>query len=149
MKKKLIFENGSVIIPELGPGFEKIKNKMIVRLEHVSTNKYLHSHDVRPGWNDDKEINEVTGYGDKDFSGDANDHWIIETLDGSEDILAMKSRIRLRHPQTGCYLMSRDSKLPKWGFGQQEVTCSRQALKSLAVWRIEWTDHDASNRVFS
>jgi dolichyl-phosphate-mannose-protein mannosyltransferase len=76
----------------------------------------------------------VSAYGSAEFTGDANDHWLIEVLDSPDgELNAMSSRVRFKHPQTYCYLMSRESKLPKWGFGQQEVTCSTKAKKSLTM----------------
>ena len=84
----------------------------------------------------------MSGYGttDDDFLGDSNDHWIVEVLGvpkkGKAEISAMTSRVRLRHPNTGCYLMSRESKLPKWAFGQQEVTCSSKGRKDLTMFGL-------------
>ena len=126
-------------------GFVPITHMTIVRLEHVATDKRLHSHSVRLGWNDDKELNEVSGYGHANFLGDTNDHWVVEILGNARDdtspVKAISTRVRFRHANTGCYLYSRESKLPEWGFGQQEVACSDKALKSLTVWRIEATEH--------
>ncbi|KAI8904782.1 Dolichyl-phosphate-mannose-protein mannosyltransferase-domain-containing protein [Gorgonomyces haynaldii] len=142
VKYPLEFQNGSQVDKPI-TGFDRLKHGSVVRLEHVPTRKRLHGHDVRPGWNDDKEINEVSCYGtgEPDFLGDSNDHWRIEVLGSEGNVDAMTSRIRLKHVNTGCYLMSRESKLPKWGFGQQEVTCSTKAKKSLTIWRIEYTKH--------
>jgi dolichyl-phosphate-mannose--protein O-mannosyl transferase len=53
VKKPLTFENGSGIEHE-PVGFERLEHKSLVRLHHAVTNKRLHSHNVRPGWNDDK-----------------------------------------------------------------------------------------------
>ena len=79
--------------------------------------------------------------------GDENDDWIIEIVNKKNDnpaLLAMESVFRLKHKISGCYLMSRNSKLPKWGiasltlgFEQQEVTCSERARYDLTLWRIE------------
>jgi dolichyl-phosphate-mannose-protein mannosyltransferase len=86
-------------------------------LEHVPTKKRLHSHGVRPVFNDDKEINEVSAYGKDNFMGDENDDWIIDIVNAKYDknLRAMESVFTLKHKITGCYLMSRNSKLPKWG----------------------------------
>lgn len=125
------FQDGKSIEQPI-TGFERLQDKSTIRLEHVATSKRLHSHDQRTGWNDDKEFNEVTAYGTPEFNGDANDHWIVEVQKGDE-LKVMSSRVRFKHPQTGCYLTSREFKLPKWGFGQQEVTCSSKARFDLTM----------------
>lgn len=42
-----------------------------IRLEHVSSKKRVHSHDVRPPISEVDFQNEVTGYGFEGFEGDA------------------------------------------------------------------------------
>ena len=82
--------------------------------------------------------------------GDENDNWIIEIVNSKhhKSLRAMESVFILKHKITGCYLMSRNSKLPKWGicllklgFEQQEVTCSERARYDLRLWRIELSEH--------
>ncbi|KAJ3352780.1 hypothetical protein HDU91_005976 [Kappamyces sp. JEL0680] len=125
-------------------GFDRVHHMSTIRLEHIPTNSRLHSHNIRPGFNDDKDINEVTAYGDPNSLGDANDHWVVE-IEGAKDestpLFAIKTKFRLRHVQTGCYLASRDHKLPDWAFGQQEVTCSSKARYGLTIWRVENANH--------
>jgi dolichyl-phosphate-mannose-protein mannosyltransferase len=123
--------------------FEKILHKQTIRLEHLATNLRLHSHDVRPTFTDDKEVNEVTAYGSKTVLGDANDHWVVEIEGGNSttELHALNSKFRLRHLNTGCYLMSRTSKLPDWAFGQQEVTCSTKGRRDLTIWRVDSVSH--------
>lgn len=43
--------------------FEPVTNGMKIRLEHVTTEKRLHSHDVRPPVSEVDFQNEVSGYG--------------------------------------------------------------------------------------
>ncbi|KAI8928280.1 Dolichyl-phosphate-mannose-protein mannosyltransferase-domain-containing protein [Entophlyctis helioformis] len=145
VKLPLVVKDGSTIDPPT-EGFQLITHGSTIRLEHNATAKRIHSHDVRPSWNEDKDINEVSGYGEKGHPGDTNDHWVVELVDEKDgstaNVKAIHSRIRLRHANLGCYLYSRAQKLPEWGFSQQEVTCSRLALKKLTVWRIEYNQHD-------
>lgn len=143
MKHPLTFE-GLNPIEKAFNGFEKIHHGSTIRLEHILTNARLHSHNVRPGFNDDKDINEVSAYGSNATLGDANDHFLIEiegTKDANVPLQAIRQRFRLKHSQTGCYLASRDHKLPEWSFGQQEVTCSSKARYKLTLWRIEGASH--------
>lgn len=143
VKKTLTFKNKIPVEQEI-TGFELIHHNSQIRLEHTPTGARLHSHSVRPGFNDDKEINEVTGYGTKEILGDANDHWIVEIPGAKDDsvlLQAITQQFRLKHSQTGCYLSSRDHKLPDWAFGQQEVYCSAKSRYQLTLWRIEGSSH--------
>ncbi|KDQ14229.1 glycosyltransferase family 39 protein [Botryobasidium botryosum FD-172 SS1] len=121
---------------------------MTVRFDHISTNKRLHSHDVRPPISEVDFQNEVSGYGFEGFEGDANDNWIVEIESGDRKDPESKKRLRtlrtyfrLRHPLTGCYLFSHKVKLPEWGFEQQEVTCNKNAVKPNSLWVIETNSH--------
>lgn len=58
-----------------------------------------------------------------------NNDWEVEIVDYDHSdplsrtaLKALKSKFRLRHVVTGCYLISKNLKLPKWGFGQKEVS---------------------------
>ncbi|KAH9264464.1 hypothetical protein BASA83_012051 [Batrachochytrium salamandrivorans] len=145
IKPKLGFKNATAI-DSVSTGFDRLTHGSIVRLEHSATTKRLHSHDVRPGFNDDKDYNEASGYGWDKYPGDENDYWVVELADKDKlkepyTISAIYSRIRFKHFKTGCYLFSRDTKLPAWGFGQQEVSCAKNGLRKLSIWRIEFNEH--------
>ncbi|KAG8931241.1 hypothetical protein FRC02_003015 [Tulasnella sp. 418] len=125
-----------------------IKHGMQVRLEHITTSKRLHSHDVRPPVSEVEFQNEVSGYGFPGFVGDANDNWVVEIeyADGRDRearkrLKTIRSKFRLRHALTGCYLFSHKVKLPEWGFEQQEVTCNKNAVKGNSLWYIETNSH--------
>jgi dolichyl-phosphate-mannose-protein mannosyltransferase len=107
---------------------------MRLKLRHVSTHKHLHSHDIRPPVSDVEFQNEVSGYGMAGFAGDANDDWTVEIEQGDrrdkeskKRLRTLRTKFRLRHMLTGCYLFSHKVKLPEWGFEQQEVTCNKNA----------------------
>ena len=102
-----------------------------IRLHHVTTSKKLHSHDNRPPVSDVDWQNEVSAYGFEGFEGDANDHFAIEIQKDWTDrrdpkalkqLRTLRTRFRLRHLLTGCYLFSHKVKLPDWAFEQQEVS---------------------------
>ena len=125
-----------------------VTHGMSVRLEHITTQKRLHSHNIRPPVSDVDWQHEVSGYGFPGFSGDANDNWVIEIENGaSRDILSSKrlraisTTFRLRHALTGCYLFSHKVKLPDWGYEQQEVTCNTNAVKPNSLWYAESNFH--------
>ncbi|ODV88140.1 glycosyltransferase family 39 protein [[Candida] arabinofermentans NRRL YB-2248] len=115
-----------------------------IRLRHMITSRRLHSHDVRPAVTEIEWQNEASCYGYEGFEGDANDDFIVEivkslstTGPAQERVKAMNTVFRLRHAMTGCYLFSHETKLPKWGFEQQEVTCATQGIQPLSLWYVE------------
>ncbi|ORZ14249.1 dolichyl-phosphate-mannose--protein mannosyltransferase [Lobosporangium transversale] len=128
-------------IPE---SLEYIKNGDYVRLLHAQTHKRLHSHDHKAPVTENENHFEVSGYGFKDFPGDANDEWRLEIVgyDGSdakagENLHTVRSRFKLVHVNMNCDLFSHKVKLPKWAFEQQEVTCMRSAVLSKTTWIVE------------
>ncbi|KAF8919457.1 glycosyltransferase family 39 protein [Mucidula mucida] len=121
-----------------------------IRLRHTSTDKALHSHDVRPPVSDVDFQNEVSAYGMNGFEGDINDDWIVEIEHGdkrdresTKRLRTLRTHFRLRHPLTGCYLFSHKVKLPEWGYEQQEVTCNKNAVRANSLWFIETAKHPA------
>jgi dolichyl-phosphate-mannose-protein mannosyltransferase len=121
---------------------------MRIKLQHVVSQKHLHSHDYRPPVSDVDFQNEVSGYGQPGFVGDANDYWIVEIEKGdkkdresSKRLRTLKTHFKLRHELTGCYLFSHKVKLPEWGFEQQEVTCNKNAVRKNSLWFIETASH--------
>lgn len=103
-----------------------VTDGMVIRLEHVMTQKRLHSHDVRAPISDADYQNEVSVYGFPGFEGDANDHWKVEIEYGdssdsmsSKRLKPIRTKFRLRHLYRACYLFSHKVKLPAWGFEQQ------------------------------
>ncbi|PWW79919.1 Glycosyltransferase Family 39 protein [Tuber magnatum] len=119
-----------------------------VKLYHMSTDRRLHSHDVRPPVTEEEWQNEVSAYGYKGFEGDANDLFRVEIVkhlsDGSEAkkrLRTIQTKFKLVHVMTGCVLFSHAVKLPDWGFEQQEVTCAKGATLPNSVWYIENNEH--------
>ncbi|KAK8858417.1 hypothetical protein IAR55_002644 [Kwoniella newhampshirensis] len=130
--------------------FEYVLTGSKIRLEHVTSEKRLHSHDVRPPVSEVDFQNEVSGYGFPGFAGDANDDFIVEIAHqtrGKRDrqarhrLKTLRSQFRLRHALTGCYLFSHKVKLPEWGFEQQEVTCNKNPTWENSLWFIETNNH--------
>lgn len=124
--------------------FVPITDGTKIRLKHMTTSRRLHSHDVRPAVSEADWQNEASCYGYEGFEGDPNDDFIVEIVkdksvlgEAQERVKAIDTVFRLRHAMTGCYLWSHETKLPKWGFEQQEVTCATQGIKPLSLWYIE------------
>ncbi|KAI0244810.1 hypothetical protein L0F63_001926 [Massospora cicadina] len=121
-------------------GNEYVMNQDIVRLRHVVTQKRLHSHNLRPMFSDKEYINEVSGYA----WPDSNDNFRLDILRGdgrnpnsANRLMAIYTRFRLIHVNTGCVLYSRPEKLPDWGFKQQQVFCIRDGMRPRSEWVIE------------
>lgn len=145
--------NPDISDPETHSPPSPILDRATVVLHHISTNKKLHSHDVRAPITEVDYQNEVSAYGFDGFEGDANDHFQIEIDHQTTDIQGgkhsklrlqtLRTKFRLRHLLTGCYLFSHKVKLPDWGFEQQEVTCNKNPSKDNSIWFIETNTHAA------
>jgi dolichyl-phosphate-mannose-protein mannosyltransferase len=143
-----LVENNGTMNVQPWTGFQRVKHGDVIRLEHVPTQKRLHSHDIRAPVTEKKTHNEVSCYGDNSiegFHGDTNDHWRVEiesSMPAFPYLNAINTKFRLVHANTGCQLFSHDTKLPDWAFKQQEVTCSTNGRKELTLWRIEYNEHE-------
>ncbi|KPV74430.1 glycosyltransferase family 39 protein [Rhodotorula graminis WP1] len=140
--------DGSIPDPETHAPPHPIPDRTTIVLHHPSTHKKLHSHDIRPQVTEVDYQNEVSAYGFEGFEGDANDFWVVE-IDQAESegrvakkqLETLRTKFRLRHALTGCYLFSHKVKLPDWGFEQQEVTCNKNPSRENALWYIETNTH--------
>lgn len=127
-----------------------------VRLLHLVTGRYLHSHhEIAPVSTKKEHHSEVSCYGhEASRFSDLNDNWIIQlvgkdgnalpisaTRETAPVINALTDRILFVHPQAGCVLHSNNKLLPDWGFKQGEVTCGREVLKGHTYWKIESNEH--------
>ncbi|KAI8993588.1 hypothetical protein BDB01DRAFT_776808 [Pilobolus umbonatus] len=127
---------------------EYIKHGDIVTLKHSDSVKRLHSHDVRPTVTSLDYHNEVSAYGFDNFTGDANDQWRVEIVEGDSydpeskhKLRTINTKFRLIHTMTQCALFSHSVKLPEWGFDQQEVTCIKNGKLPKTIWYIESTEN--------
>lgn len=132
--------------PEVIPDtFEGLKDGTKIRLRHKLTDRRLHSHDHKPPVSESSDWQkEVSAYGAENFTGDANDDWIVEIDkdasakgEAQEYVKALETKFRLRHAMTGCLLFSHEVKLPSWAYDQQEVTCASSGIPELTLWYIE------------
>ncbi|EJD00774.1 glycosyltransferase family 39 protein [Fomitiporia mediterranea MF3/22] len=150
-------ENGTADVFAEGESWETAPLKYlttgsVIKLQHLSTGKRLHSHDVRPPISEVDFQNEVSGYGSWTFPGDANDNWVVEIEHGAREdsesskrLRTLRTVFRLRHQLQNCYLFSHKVKLPDWGYEQQEVTCNKNAKKANSLWYVETAMHHQLN----
>lgn len=129
----------------------QIHDGQVLKLWHPTTQKRLHSHDVRPIVTEVDWQNEISAYGFEGFDGDANDLFRIEIqadytpdISARYNLTAISSRFRLIHVMTGCAVFSHKVKLPSWGFEQQEVTCAKQGTIPNSIWYIDTNTHPLS-----
>ena len=142
---------------------EFVRDGDVVLLEHVNTQRNVHSHNEKAPittrhW-------QVTAYG-ADGVGDSNDFWRVQIVSGGaaptseglgggggggadEEGRADRKRVRvlstvmrLVHYNLGCQLHSHSTQLPKWGFEQLEVTCNPDAADSNNLWNVELHRND-------
>ncbi|KAF9735476.1 hypothetical protein PMIN02_006053 [Paraphaeosphaeria minitans] len=142
--------SGAKAWDNLGP--VNIEDGAVLRLYHITSDRRLHSHDVRAPVTEADWQNEVSAYGYEGFEGDANDFFRVEIVKSMSDGVEAKKRLRtiqtkfrLVHLMTGCVLFSHKVKLPEWGFEQQEVTCARGGTLPNSIWYIEGNVHPLMN----
>lgn len=126
-----------------------MKHGDMVRLNHASTGRNLHSHTVLAPVT--KENYEVSGYGNETI-GDVHDIWVVEVVDdinrgklkAGERIHSLTTRLRFKHNQLGCYLRAANAILPQWGFKQVEVSCDKENKPGDAhtYWNVESHTND-------
>ncbi|KAK9141537.1 hypothetical protein Syun_010937 [Stephania yunnanensis] len=105
-----------------------ITSGTVIRLQHMKTRKWLHSHLHASPISGNLE---VSCFG-SDSDSDTGDHWMLE-IEGSGKTWKQDQRIRLRHLDTGGYLHSHDKKYTRIAGGQQEV-CGIREKKPDNVW---------------
>lgn len=86
------------------PHGHKVPYGSRVRLYHMATFKWLHSHQVK---SPSSGQNEVSAYGN-DNQSDNNDNWIVEKVDGGSGDWNANDAFLLRHEGIGAYLHSHD-----------------------------------------
>ncbi|ERN18643.1 stromal cell-derived factor 2-like protein [Amborella trichopoda] len=107
---------------------DPIKSGTIIRLQHMKTQKWLHSHLHRSPISGNMEVSCFGGPGESD----TGDYWRVE-IEGSGKTWRQDQRIRLKHVDTGGYLHSHDKKYTRIAGGQQEV-CGVKEKRPDNVW---------------
>ncbi|XP_043696289.1 stromal cell-derived factor 2-like protein [Telopea speciosissima] len=107
---------------------DKIKAGTIIRLQHMRTRKWLHSHLHASPISGNLE---VSCFGGEDESN-TGDYWRLE-IEGGGKTWKQNQRIRLQHVETGGYLHSHNKKYQRIAGGQQEV-CGVRDKRPDNVW---------------
>ncbi|XP_057527463.1 stromal cell-derived factor 2-like protein [Amaranthus tricolor] len=95
---------------------DTIKSGTIIRLQHMKTRKWLHSHLHASPISGNLEVSCFGG----DTTSDTGDHWKLE-IEGKGKIWRQDQKVRLQHVDTKGYLHSHDKKYQRIAGGQQEV----------------------------
>ncbi|CAI9773673.1 unnamed protein product [Fraxinus pennsylvanica] len=107
---------------------DTIKSGTIIRLQHMRTRRWLHSHLHASPISGNLE---VSCFGD-DGNSDTGDYWRLE-IEGNGKTWRQDQRVRLHHVDTGGYLHSHDKKYNRIAGGQQEV-CGVREKRADNVW---------------
>uniref|UniRef100_A0A0C9S7P0 TSA: Wollemia nobilis Ref_Wollemi_Transcript_7994_1308 transcribed RNA sequence n=1 Tax=Wollemia nobilis TaxID=56998 RepID=A0A0C9S7P0_9CONI len=95
---------------------DAITSGTIIRLQHMRTRKWLHSHLHASPITGNLEVSCFGGEG----QSDTGDYWRLE-IEGKGNVWMRDQKIRLQHVDTGGYLHSHDKKYTRIAGGQQEV----------------------------
>ncbi|CAH9092073.1 unnamed protein product [Cuscuta epithymum] len=107
---------------------DAIKTGSIIRLQHMRTRRWLHSHLHASPISGNME---VSCYGD-DNKSDTGDFWRLE-IEGSGKTWRQDQKVRFHHVDTGGYLHSHNKKYTRIAGGQQEV-CGVKEKKPDNIW---------------
>ncbi|CAL5001890.1 unnamed protein product [Urochloa decumbens] len=107
---------------------DAIETGSIIKLQHMKTRRWLHSHLHASPLSGNLEVSCFGG----DELSDTGDYWRLE-IEGSGKVWKRDQKIRLRHIDTGGYLHSHNKKYNRLGGGQQEV-CGVREKKADNIW---------------
>jgi len=98
-----------------------IKNGQVIRLQHLSTKRNLHSHNHKSPLSKQQEVSAFGENGD----GDISDNWEV-VVTNPEGIWKRGETVWFKHVETKKWLQTHDLKFKQPINGQQEVTCISQ-----------------------
>ncbi|KAJ8477330.1 hypothetical protein OPV22_021057 [Ensete ventricosum] len=105
-----------------------IETGAIIRLQHMKTRRWLHSHLHASPLSGNLEVSCFGG----DNGSDTGDFWRLE-IEGGGKTWRKDERVRLLHVDTGGYLHSHDKKYNRIAGGQQEV-CGVRDKRADNIW---------------
>ncbi|KAH0990350.1 hypothetical protein GBA52_001833 [Prunus armeniaca] len=120
-----------IVRPELETAAKQgdsIPSGTIIRLQHMKTRKWLHSHLHASPITGNQEVSCFGG----ESESDTGDHWRV-MIEGSGKTWKQDQRVRIQHVDTGVYLHSHDKKYTRIAGGQQEV-CAVREKRADNVW---------------
>ena len=117
---------------------EDITDGRLIRLQHLQTRKWLHSHAAHRSPLTNNQ--EVSAHGDEENS-DAGDEWKFEVADGNKGdkagpVWKKDQKVRLQHRQTKAFLSCSNTKFQRPISGQSEV-CGTSRSDANSVWKAD------------
>lgn len=107
---------------------DTIKTGSVIRLQHMKTRRWLHSHLHASPISGNLEVSCFGG----ETESDTGDYWRVD-VEGSGKAWKQNQRIRLQHIDTKGYLHSHNKKYQRIAGGQQEV-CGVREKRPDNVW---------------
>ena len=107
---------------------DAVETGSIIRLQHMRTRRWLHSHLHASPLSGNLEVSCFGG----DGQSDTGDYWRLE-IEGKDKVWKRDQKVRLRHVDTGGYLHSHNKKYNRLGGGQQEV-CGVRDKRAENIW---------------
>ncbi|TVU05708.1 hypothetical protein EJB05_48887, partial [Eragrostis curvula] len=107
---------------------DAIETGSIIKLQHMRTRRWLHSHLHASPLSGNLEVSCFGG----DGQSDTGDYWRLE-IEGTGKVWKRDQKIRLKHVDTGGYLHSHNKKYNRLGGGQQEV-CGVREKRAENIW---------------
>lgn len=125
-----------------------------IKLRHVKTGKLLRASDAKPPVSEQEYDMMVCTTGDYDYEGDSDEKWVLKTVDYStsqfsrNDYFNVTSdELRLFNHGRHCTVLGHDTRLPDWGFYDQEVLCLDQAMNKYAQFQMKVVSTESSKMV--
>ncbi|WVZ92740.1 hypothetical protein U9M48_038784 [Paspalum notatum var. saurae] len=107
---------------------DAIETGSIIKLQHMRTRRWLHSHLHASPLSGNLEVSCFGG----DELSDTGDYWRLE-IEGSGKVWKRDQKVRLKHVDTEGYLHSHNKKYNRLGGGQQEV-CGVPQKRAENIW---------------
>ncbi|CAI8055673.1 Stromal cell-derived factor 2 [Geodia barretti] len=102
----------------------------VIRLQHVQTRKFLHSHRFKSPLSGNQEVSAFGG----DDSSDSGDNWEVECSSSQAQYWQRDENVRLKHVDTNAYLHITGHKYGRPISGQKEVS-GISTKSSSNLWR--------------
>lgn len=110
-----------------------------IRLRHLATGKLLRASSAKPPISEQEYNSEISCTGSSNYTGDSDELWTVISVDDPlhSGIKPLKSVVKFLNEGQGCTMLAHDTKLPEWGFYQQEVLCLRSPTESRTLFEVE------------
>lgn len=127
----------------------QVKDFGKIRLRHRATGKLLRASSAKPPVSEQEYTSEVSCTGDANYVGDSDELWTVVAVGDPlhSSIGPIKSKVMFMNDGHRCTLLSHDTRLPSWGFHQQEVLCVQSPNEARALFEFETLKLNATDEV--